>query len=105
MYVPCTRRPEDNSLELLGNEPGSSAKTARALKHRTPDLFIRGNAWIKSHKWRSEKNLGLSSLCPPCGSWDQTQITNLGSNCLFLLGHLASPILGNVSCKHHENNL
>lgn len=63
MYVPCPRRPEDNSLELLGNEPGSSAKTASALKHLTvssaPGLFIRGKAWVKSHKWRTEKNLGV----------------------------------------------
>lgn len=99
MCVPCPRRPEDNSLELLGNEPGSSAKTASALKHRTvssaPDLFIRGKAWVKSHKWRSEKNLGVSSLCPPCGSWDEAQIINRGSGCLYLLRHLASPILDN----------
>lgn len=34
----------------------------------------------------------FSSLLPPCGSRDQTQFIQLGSQCLYLLSHLTAPL-------------
>lgn len=54
---------------------------------------------LLTHMWRSKENLEelILSYCEE--SWDQTQVTSLGSKPLYLLSHLAYP-LRRTLCGH-----
>lgn len=54
-----------------------------------------------AHVWRSEL-AGLSSLSPPCGTWESNSGCQLGSRHLYWLGHSLAPAKRDAESEKKE---